>query len=343
MALWLVRGGRHGEYEERFFTDNRVYLTWDELPGPELAQAHSSEQVRAALARAYPGESVNTVGNWAGQIGAFLVRMKQGDWVVTPRKNRPVVAIGEICGSLQFDPHGADRFQFFWPVRWLNTDIPRSVFDQDILYSMGAFLTICEIKRNDAEKRVKAVARGNWQAAPAPVTPALPVATDNGQDTRIDLEQFARDEIAKRIAAKFKGHGMARLVEGILKAQGFTTYRSPEGPDRGVDILAAAGPLGFGDYRICVQVKSGDTPVDHPTLSQLRGAMQAVGATQGLMVSWSGFRSSVDRDQPNHFFQVRLWNQADLIEQLQMVYDKLDPDLQAELPLKRIWVLAPEE
>jgi restriction system protein len=33
MALWLVRAGRHGEYEQRFLDEGRIYLTWDELAG----------------------------------------------------------------------------------------------------------------------------------------------------------------------------------------------------------------------------------------------------------------------------------------------------------------------
>ncbi len=31
MALWLVRAGKHGEYEKRFLDEGRVYLTWDGL------------------------------------------------------------------------------------------------------------------------------------------------------------------------------------------------------------------------------------------------------------------------------------------------------------------------
>jgi restriction system protein len=31
MAVWMVRGGRHGEYEQRFIQDARVYVTWDGL------------------------------------------------------------------------------------------------------------------------------------------------------------------------------------------------------------------------------------------------------------------------------------------------------------------------
>src|SRR5438445_12311633 len=102
---------------------------------------------------------------------------------------------------------------------------------------------------------------------------------------------------------------MARLVEALLKAQGYVTFISPPGPDKGVDILAALGPLGFGRPRICVQVKSGDGPVDSPTLNQLIGAMQNVQADQGLLVSWGGFKSSVDKEVPVQFFRVRLWDQ----------------------------------
>ena len=68
--------------------------------------------------------------------------------------------------------------------------------------------------------------------------------------------------------------------------------------------------------------------------------MQSVRAQQGLFVSWAGFKSSVERERPSLFFHVRLWNADDLIAQLFGHYDKLDEDLRAELPFKRIWVLA---
>ena len=40
------------------------------------------------------------------------------------------------------------------------------------------------------------------------------------------------------IIQKAKGHGLAQIVEALLRAKGFTTYMSPPGPDKGVDILA---------------------------------------------------------------------------------------------------------
>ena len=136
---------------------------------------------------------------------------------------------------------------------------------------------------------------------------------------------------------------MERLVEAILKAQGYTTYRSPEGADKGVDILAAPGPLGFGRPRICVQVKSQESPVDRPTLDQLVGTMQNVQAEQGLLVSWGGFKSSVDREVASQFFRVRLWDQDALVNELLEYYHQLDEALRADIPLKRIWTVAAQE
>ena len=158
----------------------------------------------------------------------------------------------------------------------------------------------------------------------------FPTQTDpdiDDQEGLTDLEQLAKDQIAKYLIRRFKGHGMARLVEAILQAQGYSTYRSPEGPDKGIDILAAPGPMGFGKPRVCVQVKTGDSPVDRPTLDQFIGTMQNVNADQGLLVSWGGFKSSVDKEIPSQFFRVRLWDQDSIIEELIQNYDKLDEEI----------------
>jgi restriction system protein len=134
-----------------------------------------------------------------------------------------------------------------------------------------------------------------------------------------------------------------RVVEAILKAQGYTTYRSPEGADGGADILAGSGPLGFGAPRLCVEVKSESGPIDRSTVDKLIGAVTKFSANEGLFVSWSGFKSNVQKELAASFFKVRLWTQKELLEQLFAHYDHLDEDLKAELPLKRIWTVAVQE
>jgi len=48
----------------------------------------------------------------------------------------------------------------------------------------------------------------------------------------------------------------------------------------------------------------------------------------------------VDKETASQFFQVRLWNQSKLIEELLANYENLDASLRAELPLKKVWTIA---
>lgn len=344
MTLWLNRAGRHGEYERKFLDEDRIYLTWGGLSA-DLSKATTRAAIGKVLREFYPNASKGKIVQNTGQVWGFVHGMKPGDWVILPSKMKAAVYVAEITGTYVYESTAQDPFFHYRTVKWVGTDIPRSSLKQDLLYSLGAYLTICRIRRHDAEARVRAMAASGWKpeaAIPKAVAPSEEEPED-GEGEEVDLERLARDQIAELISRNFKGHNMGVLVDALLKAQGYTTFRSSEGPDKGVDILAAPGPLGFGRPRIAVQVKSGDAPVDRPTLDQLIGAMQNVNADQGLLVSWGGFKSSVDKEVAHHFFLVRLWDQDDLIDQLLEQYGNLDEDLRAELPLKRIWTVASQE
>ncbi|WP_339323576.1 restriction endonuclease [Paenibacillus sp. FSL W8-0194] len=342
MALWLFRAGRSGEYESKFLNDKKVYLTWDQLD-VDLKSFSDRSELISYLMNDYEAEKLGRARNWAGQIWPIAHEMSKDDWIVLPSKLKSAIHIGRITGDYEFDISRDNPYYHSRAVEWFATDIPRTNFDQDLLYSFGAFMTVCRIQRNDAERRVKAMAANHW------LTPSVNAYNDPTQaaqdedENLFDLEEYANDAIAKYIIQKFKGHGMARIVEAILKAKGFTTYISPEGPDKGVDILAAPGNLGFGEPKICVQVKTSDTPVDRPTLDQLIGTMHNFKASHGLLVSWSGFKSSVDKEIASQFFNVRLWDQKAIIHELLENYDALEADIKAEIPLKRAWILAGTE
>ncbi len=345
MALWLVRAGKHGEFEEKFLREKKIYLCWNRLCH-DLSSLSSQAKLRSLMQEVYPNNAAKKNINQGSQIWAFSHRMKVGDWVALPSKLKSAIHFGKITGDYTFTPKAENPFYHYRTVDWFATDIPRSNFDQDILYSLGAFMTICQIKRNDAEKRIKDMAENGWKPSKSFVSSKAVSATDEEIDTSedfSDLEELSLDQIAKTILAKFKGHGMETLVKSILDAQGYTTYLTPKGADKGVDILAGQGPMGFGEPRICVQVKSEENPISREVLDQLIGVMQNVQATQGLLVSWSGFKNTIDKEKANQFFRVRLWGQKDLIQQLLKHYDKLDEDIRADLPLKRIWTIASPE
>lgn len=342
MAIWLIRAGSHGEYEQKFIQENRVYVTWEALD-VNLAKLKQRADLTAAMTERYADTKPKAILNWVSQVWPFAHEMKKGDLVVLPLKSQPAIQIGEITGDYQFVPAGPDPYFHWRPVKWIAEFVPRANFGKDLLFTFGAFMTICRVQRNNAEQRIATMRANGWKAETisAATKPTAPVTDEAAEGT--DLEELARDQIAQHIAARYKGHGLTRLVEAILKAQGYTTYRSPEGADGGADILAGAGPLGFSTPRLCVEVKSESSPIDRPTVDKLLGAVTKFGANEGLFVSWSGFKSTVYKELAPSFFRLRLWTQKDLLEQLFAHYDRLDEDLKAELPLKRIWTMAAQE
>lgn len=342
MSVWLFRAGKNGEFENKFLSDNRVYLTWNDL-NFDLSKIKEKQDLYKTLVSHYSLEKEKTAINWASQIWPIAHRMKKGDWVVLPSKINRSIHFGEIIGDYVFDESLGSPYYHYRDIKWFATDIPRGNFDQDILYSLGAFMTVCKIHKNDAEARLKEMYKNGWKINKI-LTSVEPIDDDEvTSQAPIDLNEFIFDRISERIIRKFKGHEMETLVEEILKAKGFTTYRSPEGADHGVDILASAETLGFGSPRICVQVKSTDGTVDRPTLDQLIGTMSNFNADFGLLVSWSGFKNSVIKEIPKQFFKVRLWDSKKIIEEIFENYDKLSDDIKAEIPLKRVWMLNEDE
>jgi len=136
---------------------------------------------------------------------------------------------------------------------------------------------------------------------------------------------------------------MAYLIQAIFAARSMTTWLSPEGPDGGVDVLVGSGPLGMDAPRICVQVKSSSSAVEAGVVRELQGVVGRLKADQGLLVAWGGLTHAADREIRQQFFHVRVWKADDVLRELTAVYDKLPGDIQADLPLKRIWSLADGE
>jgi restriction system protein len=330
MTIWLVRAGRHGQYEDFVIEQNQVAIGWDRLS--DVSAVRSRENLAELYKETYPDQKPMAVANQVGQLWAFLRRIESGDLVALPLKKRSVIAFGRVQGQYQYKPDNPEGARHTRSVNWISMDVPRSAFDQDILYSLGAAMTVCRITRNNAEERIKAV----LERKPLP-----PVPEDG--EPQPDLEENARNQIQDYIGEKFKGHELARLIDEILKAQGYKTLFSTPGPDGGVDIIAGKGAMGFDPPKLCVQVKSGSSSADVNILRALQGVMKSFRADQGLLVSWGGFKSSVVKEARQHFFEVRLWDSGDIISALFENYDKLPEEVKAELPLKRIWALVPAE
>jgi len=155
--VYLVRAGANGEDEEYAIENNLAIIGFTDVP--KLAAAKDYDEVFKIVEPVMPGAKRRAIGNRAGQVWAFAVAMKPGDIVVMPRKLNSQIALGVVCGLYKFRKV-RDEFRHTREVKWVRPDVARTVFSQDLLYSFGAFMTVCNIARNDAERRVGAILDG---------------------------------------------------------------------------------------------------------------------------------------------------------------------------------------
>ena len=344
--VYLARAGKNGEDEEAALERNLAIIGFQEIASLQGAQDYKAlaKLVDNALPNAKPGAR----GNFARQLFAFALGMQEGDVVVLPRKLTSQIAIGRVTGAYRYDGVDAES-RHVRPVQWLRPDVPRTAFAQDLLYSFGAFMTVCNISRNEAARRVLAVLDGKPDPGPSASSDGSktgPPPSADERDAPPDLSQVAHDQILGRIQSRFAGHALAQLVGAVLRADGWVTKISPPGPDGGVDILAGSGSLGLAAPRLCVQVKSQNTPADVTVYRTLQGTMQTFKADHGLLVCWGGFNNKVLQESRQGHFLVRLWGlweSSDLVDAVYRNYERLPPEIQAELPLKRVWVLVAED
>jgi len=347
VTAWLIRAGKSGE-RDTWSLDSGL-SGGGFLEVEDLTPFTTREQISAAVARGFPGAKPGKINNFAGQLWALRSRVQPGDLVALPVKTTSQIALGIVTQGYEYqsDPDLSRRHVVH--VDWKRIDLPRTALHQDLLYSLGAFMTICEIRKNDGEWRLRhALLHGKDPGRRTPPPKGHDGTDSNGPDDSelepgpeaVDVERAARDRIAGFIQERFMGHGLADIVAEVLRAEGHTCLVSPPGADNSVDILAGRGPLGLDSPRVIVQVKSEAGPVGAPVVMQLSGAMANNNCEQGLLVAWGG----VTKPAREELKKVRatLWDSDQLIERIFRVYARLPDVTRAELPLRQVWVLVEE-
>ena len=73
MALWMIRAGRHGEYEKTFLEEEKAYLGWGGID-EHLSVYTDKPALREFLKEKMAGESKEKISNALGQLWAFKER-----------------------------------------------------------------------------------------------------------------------------------------------------------------------------------------------------------------------------------------------------------------------------
>ena len=349
MAIWTIKGGSSGEYENAFLEKGIVAI------GSGLRRSVADFADRNALRDHVESRNV------ADQLWRFYSEVDDGDTVVLPRKRVREVAIGRINGPYSYQPGLAGRHApHTRNVEWLVTNIPRSHFDRDLLNSMGALLTLSQPGAPDAEGRIRQIANIYLELEPPAISgsetegdTALAIGLDDDAagtepTEETSLDQEIKDRIVARLRRQYAGSRLEYLVASILESSGYHVLRTQEGPDGGIDVLAGKGDMGFGDPRLCVQVKGRTSPVNLQEYASLQGNIRSFGAEHGLLVSLGGFTKPVhDRNEQQSFFMIRLWGPDQLAQRLLENYDSMPEDIRvdfrSDVPLETARILHRQE
>jgi restriction system protein len=165
MAVWLLRPGRESRWESLALEHNVAVIGWEELP--DLSSVTTRDAVMHLLQVTYPNSKPATLRNWGGQVWAFRGEIQPGDLVVVPSKTRGMIAVGQVTGDYQYRPEFPVGARHTRPAAWCK-ELPRSARDPDLLYSLGAFMTVCRIQRNRAEDRIRTLLAEGPAGSPTP-------------------------------------------------------------------------------------------------------------------------------------------------------------------------------
>lgn len=341
--FWTVRTGRSGERTEWSIANGVVGGGWTEVP--DLTNVTDREQLRGIVSEVYGG-SRNVVANITGQLWTMRTRINDGDYIVLPIRATSQLAFGQVVGGYKYQAREEDPSKrHVIQVKWLKTDVSKSLLKQDLRYQLGSALTVFEVGNNDAAYRLTQVLAGKpdpgaRSALNSPVSTSQEETKDEavGEIDSINLADVAQDEIAKKLQEDFKGHELAELVEALLTAEGFKCRNSPPGADGGVDVLAGMGPLGMDSPKLVVQVKSQTTAVSDTVLQQLNGAIHRFQADQALLVTFGGVTTPAKSYLETQYFNIRVWTIDDIIQAIYKHYPNLSNEMKARLPLKQIWI-----
>ncbi len=329
--VWIIRAGRQAEIVADFLKKNVVAVGWSDIG--QFPVKDTWEPFRAEIRKRLPESfSQQRVGAAAGQLWAFINEIKKGDYVVTPDKHTRQVHVGVVEGDYKYDPDFDTNYPRTRAVRWLNPVDWDSLPPQQA-NSFTAWQTIHqpEVDFSSVLGLAESPQKANRGSDQPPTTPEVVEAAEE------NLSEKAEEAIRSRLQS-VHFDDFQRLVGAVLKAAGFVILfdSAGKGKDAGIDLIASKDSLGAGE-KIIVQVKHRKGAVEQKELQQLVGTLKA--NEYGLMVSTGGITSDASRYWRDHRDRLLKPLEASaFIALLGDVYERLDSEFKAMLPLKKAYV-----
>lgn len=317
--VWVVRAP--DEIASEVEKNSMVAIGWSQMGGLDGVQ--SREAMKRKFREIYPELSDKRIAIGAGQLYRFVHEIHKGDFILTPLRETRQVLVGHCTAEYAYDVAAVSKTHpNVRKVDWVKK-ASRDQLSTPLKNALGGLMTVFTINEHLNE------VEGLLGQGPIP-QPDEESAPPFYEDVRDKATELTTDLLYEIDAFDFQD-----LVAGLLRAVGYRTRVSPPSPDGGVDIRAFPDPFGFHTPRIRVQVKHRK---GHVTLQEIQQFIGVIGSDySGLYVSTGGFTGQA-RQEADKRSNLSLMDQGRFIEALLENYERLDPQLQALIPLRKVYI-----
>lgn len=326
MAMWMVRSGSGGRWADECRERGIVGLGWDAVD-PNLYATKA--ELLSAFSAVHPELTEGQAASGASQLWRFKSELEPGDEVVTYDSSARLYHFGKLTSAARYSADEIDDLSFHREVEWHDHAIKRDDLSDDARNRLGSVLTLFKVPEATANE-LRSLATG--QPAQIETRDALlEDVVDPFAGVLAEAEQRIADQIAK-----LNWKEMQELVGALLRAMGYKTEISPDGADRGKDIVASPDGFGFEQPRIVVEVKHRPgQKMDAPALRSFVGGRHK--DDRGLYVSTGGFTKDAKYEADRSNIPLKLMTLEDLARAVIDNYETFDSAGRAMLPLKRLY------
>ena len=328
-TMWMVRAGEGGFRFEDFKDGSRVSIGWDEVGN--LSALRSREDFSKVVGMTYPKSRKGQVISAASTLYRFVREIKVGDAVITYGPSERIYLVGTVTGDYEFSPQLSEDQPNVHLVKWRG-QVSRDSLSVGARNSLGSTLTLFQVPI-DAAEEIHAFLDGKAKPqAEELLTDATEI--EQVEDLYKDIQgkgfEFIKDKVNL-----LDWEDMQELVAGLLRAMGYKTRISPNGADRGKDIVASPDGLGFEDPRIVVEVKHRGATMGSQEIRSFLGGRHA--NDKGLYVSTGGFTKDARYEAERAPIPLTLMDLDELVKSLLEHYENMDIDMQRLIPLRKVY------
>jgi restriction system protein len=332
-SMWMVRAGRRAEEADAYLQHGIVAFGGARLG--KLVPTVTKDGLLTLYAEKYPEHKEASRGSWASQLLRLVVEMKIGDEVMFGDPERRRYVLGKITSDYEWLPDVLEARAHVRRVAWAH-EVARDELSTSTKNTLGSIMTIFKVGA-EAAADLHAHARP-LGAIPHPTKPPPPKeAEKNAEDLGLlSAETFERaNEFIEDQIDALDWSQMQDLVAGLLRAMGYRTTVSEPGPDRGVDVFASPDGLGLEDPRIFVEVKHRTRQIESKEIRAFVGARKK--GDKCLYVSTGGFSKDAYYEAERAEVALTLVTLPRLRQLLVDLYEKLDAETRALVPLRRLY------